>query len=139
MLKQHTSSGSNRIDSAQSDPKNFSVLGIRIPASVATLSANEIERAYKSIFEETYFNPNTHPHLKETFTFLTLTKGSKTGNHIVKHVRDELKSALREQLACDNDADQIVVLVSSSRMKSLEILGKLRLALADLIDTKNKV
>lgn len=138
-FKQHVSSGSNRIDSVRSqNTKDFSVLGIRIPASLALIDSNEIEKEYKSIFGVTYFNPQIHSASKDTFTLLTM-KNNSAGNHIVKHVRNEVKSDLRQKLDCQNDLDQIIVLVSANRAKSLEILGKLRLAIADLIDSKIKV
>jgi aspartyl-tRNA synthetase len=131
-----TASGSNRIDSIRSD-EQFSAFGFRIPAEKSScLESSHIEKEYKSIYGVTFFNV-AHANTKDSFSFLTMK--NKSGNHITKYINDGLKSRIRQALKCEHENDQVVVLVSKNRTKSLEILGKLRLNLADLIDTKIKV
>lgn len=142
VFKQHPS-GSNRIDSIAGQTDQFCALGIRIPSEVAAvglINSSDIEKEYKSIFEVTYFNPNVEKETKarDSFTFLTMMN-NKSGNHIMKYIKDIVKSEMRKKLGCENESDQILVVVSKNRAKSLEILGKLRLAIADLIDSRNKV
>lgn len=134
VLKSSGSTGSKKIDFIQTDEK-FCALGIRIPNSEC-LEPKQIEKEYIDIFENTFFNP-VNVATKNSFTFLTMK--NKSGNQISKHVKSEVKNQIRQELKCDNENDLVIVLVSTNRAKSLEILGKLRLNLADIIDSKNKV
>jgi aspartyl-tRNA synthetase len=135
LLLRNRSSGVKRIDSVLKNGKNdkFYASAIRIPKSYNTnlVSLNEIENVYKEIFEGTHFPAKTTS--KEDFTFLIMK--NEAGNGVVKHLDKQLREELLKSVGYESD-DIVMMIVSNHKQKALEVFGKLRLAVADLIDEK---
>ncbi len=135
LLVQAKSCGVKRIDSVLNNGHNdkFFSTAIRIPKSYNTnlVSLTHIENVYKEIFEGTHFPSKTTS--KEDFTFIVMK--NDTGNGIAKHFHKQLKEQLLKSVGYESD-DIVVMIASNHKQKSLEIFGKLRLAIADLLDEK---
>jgi aspartyl-tRNA synthetase len=95
-----------------------------------------IETEYKSIFEVTNFTSDTNEANRNKFVFLTFD--DKRGNQISKHMSPVFRKSLCDKISLDQN-EIAVLLVSSNKLKLLEILGKLRLNLARKIDEANVV
>jgi aspartyl-tRNA synthetase len=129
------STGVNRIDASLKASGSFFATAIRIPKSYNTSSVtlNEIEKTYIQIFEVTHFS-EAQVESKKGFTFLAFKNKSGTG--VAKHLNSELRDQLIQRVGAEAD-DIVLVLVSNNKAKSQEIFGKVRLAVADLIDEKS--
>jgi aspartyl-tRNA synthetase len=100
------------------------------------LDISTIETEYKSIFEVTNFTSDTNEANRNKFVFLAFD--DKRGNQISKHMSSVFRKNLCDKISLDQN-EIAVLLVSSNKLKLLEILGKLRLNLARKIDEANLV
>jgi aspartyl-tRNA synthetase len=133
LIKNRSLTGVSRIDSHLNHEKlNF--IAMKIPKNYhqnSLLTLNEVEKIYKEIFSGINF---LNQEDKGKFTFLLL-KNDQEGNNIAKYLDKNLRQDIFNELSYEKD-DFVVLLASTNRMKSLEIMGKLRLDLADSIDKK---
>jgi aspartyl-tRNA synthetase len=123
--------GLSKIDSLRKEnDEKFCAFAIKIPAEYENelIKFDDIEKAFKMALSE--FENKVD---KSSFTLLLLKDNS--GNHLTKHLSEEFRARLKTSLN-SSDGDLNLVLTSKDRAKSLEILGKLRLNVADLIDER---
>ena len=123
------SCGITRIDSISSSSR-FYATAIRVPRSYnehAQASPSEIESVYKSIASANRVN--------KSFTFLALR--NEAGNQVSRFMSKQARRRLLDRLGCESD-DLVLVLAGEAKNKLLETAGKLRLAVADLIDRRIK-
>ncbi|RNA42080.1 aspartate--tRNA mitochondrial isoform X1 [Brachionus plicatilis] len=130
LLTKENASGINRIDNLL-EKDGFNVQVIKIPKENGVLSVKEIEKIYKQIFEGTNF---VDPRVKDSFTFVAKKNGECSS--MAKFLSSNFSNQLSKEMSIEQD-DTWVLLCSCSRNKSLEIMGKVRLNLADKIDEKN--
>jgi aspartyl-tRNA synthetase len=126
--------GISKIDSQQS---NIFAYGFKINQEYEPnmIDLNQIEKEYKLIFKDTNFIQNDD---KDSCVFLVFD-ANKSGNHIIKYMNDHIKNDLLKKKFNLKENEKSVLLVGKNRIKLLEILGKLRLRVADLIDEKKMI
>ena len=123
----HGKTGSTKLDSLVA-ADNFSAYAFKIPLS-HDLDTDKIEKEYRTILKNV-FHKSTDSHL-----FFILNKDS--GNNISKYLNSETKENINKVLSVNNEL--VVLMASNNEKKLLEILGKYRLRVADLIDETNRV
>ena len=122
-----------KLDSISST-EDFKAYAFKIPFStgVDKLGLDKIEKEYRSIFKSAFSHSPNQP-AKDSFLFLTLNKNA--GNNISKYLNADLRADIYKQL---DVTDEVVVLLAAQKeSKLLEILGKLRLSIADMLDKQN--
>jgi len=122
-----------KLDSISST-ENFKAYAFKIPLStgVDKLGLDKIEKEYRSIFKSAFSHLPSQP-ANDSFLFLTLNKN--LGNNISKYLNSDLRADIYKQL---DVTDEVVVLLAAQKeTKLLEILGKLRLSIADMLDRQN--
>ncbi|CAF0999083.1 unnamed protein product [Brachionus calyciflorus] len=124
--------GLSRLDNLIKNNSGFNLLAIKIPKENNLISLKQIEKTYKKIFEVTNFLNSS---IKETFSFMALRDNESSS--LVKFLTQEFSDQIRREMNLGEN-ETLILLGSSCKNKSLEILGKLRLSLADMIDEKNK-
>lgn len=130
ILTKENKSGINRIDDL-SEKADFNIQCIKIPKEFGILSSKEIEKIYKQTFDGTNF---VDGNIKENFTFLA--RKNHDGTNLAKFLNQDFINSLIKEMDIEKD-DTLVLLCSTNKNKSLEIMGKTRLSLADKIDEKN--
>lgn len=130
LISKENPSGINRIDNLLEDQK-FNVQAIKIPKENGTLKPKEIEKMFKQIFDATNF---FDPKVKDNFTFMV--KNNSEGTNLTKFLSSDFSNRLSKEMKLE-EGDTCILLCSCNKTKSLEIMGKLRLNLADKIDEKN--
>lgn len=123
--------GISKIDSQSNDLYAF---GFKINQEYEPnlIDLNQIEKEYKLIFKDTNFVKNDD---KDSFVFLTFG-GNKSGNQITKYMNDDIKNNFLNNKFNLKENEKCVLLIGKNKTKLLEILGKLRLRMADLLDEK---
>lgn len=123
--------GISKIDSQSNDLYAF---GFKIDQEYEPnlIDLNQIEKEYKLIFKDTNFVKNDD---KDSFVFLTFG-GNKSGNQITKYMNDDIKNNFLNNKFNLKENEKCVLLIGKNKTKLLEILGKLRLRMADLLDEK---
>jgi aspartyl-tRNA synthetase len=127
--------GISKIDTQLEQSSEFvHVNAFKIPLEYGSefLTANAIEKEYKTIFKETSF-PLIDESTKSSFVFLVFN--NETGNQIAKYMNEECRQLFGKEMDL-KPKEFCVMMFSKHKMKQLEIFGKLRLALADRLDEK---
>ena len=112
------------------ESETFKMFAFKLPLNHGDLEANKIEKEYKELFKNTFFN-SVDSETKDSFVFMVL-KNQKDGNRISKFLNSDIRSKIFEELEVSGET--VVLLGSKNETKLLEIFGKLRLRLADVLD-----
>lgn len=120
------------------EKKDFKAYAFKIEASTGIESAasfKTIEKEFQQLCKNAFTNiPDKFDKEKLVFMSFNVSNGTK----ISKHMNNSLKTELAKSALNANDGDTIVLLAwEDNEPKLLEILGKLRLNLANLIDKHN--
>lgn len=131
-FKNKPKTGLNKLDSMIQTPK-FATYAFRVPKStnVNQIDLEKIEKEYRQVVKNVLHKP------EDQYLFFIL-KSDLTGNNITKYLDADIKQDLFKELQADKD-DLVILLASNNEAKLLEILGKYRLKLAELIDQTNRL
>ena len=131
-------SGLKKIEAMQQGGRPVFAYAFKVPNEYGAelISTKLVENEYKQIAERTHFPPTAASNAKDSFVFLSLDD-RLDGNRIVQHTTDTFRRALAKRLALGEASGECsAVLVSSDKPKLLEMMGKLRLRIADCLDEK---
>lgn len=132
-LFKNTKTNVEKLDKASESDK-FRMFGFKLPLNHGDLESNKIEKEYKELFKNTFFN-SIDSETKDSFVFIVL-KSENDGNRISKFLNPVIRNKILEELKVNGET--VVLLASKNETKLLEILGKLRLRLADVLDEAKK-
>jgi aspartyl-tRNA synthetase len=135
-LLRERDSNVSKLDSIKDAP-NFKAYAFKIDSSTGidtALTFKNIEKEFQQLCKNAFAN-NPNKFEKENLVFTAFKDGS--GTNISKYMNNATKSVLLECLKAKSDDTIVLLAWEKNEPKLLEILGKLRLTLADLIDSNN--
>ncbi len=138
-LQSSVSTGITKLDTMKKSGKDLKAYAFKIDADLGLSEAvtyKKIEKEFQSLCKNAFANFPAGTLDKESLVFAAFDLAGSTG--MGKHLTDEFKQGMRIKLGAVGTGDKIVMLAwENNEAKLLEILGKLRLNLADIIDKHN--
>ncbi len=138
-LKSPVTTGLAKLDSMKQTGNDLKAYAFKIDAEwglTAAISYKKIEKEFQTLCKNAFASFPAGTLEKESSLFVAFD--STTSTSMGKHLTGEFKQHLCERLGAVGKGDTVVMLAwDNKESKLLEILGKLRLSLADIIDRHN--